>query len=136
METQITSFEDLEAYKACREFRIYACTVVVKSLNQQKEFELAKQLKDSARSTTANIAEGYGRFHHLDNAKFCSNARGSLYEALEHIITANDEGFTTEENLSTSREYFEKSVKLLNGYINYLYRSANKSKNQSAPQSC
>ena len=35
--------------------------------------------------------EGYGRFHHLDNVKFCSNSRGSCWEVLDHLITASDE---------------------------------------------
>ena len=35
--------------------------------------------------------KGYGRFHYLDSAKFCSNARGSLNESLDHLNVAADE---------------------------------------------
>ena len=42
-------------------------------------------------------AEGYGRFHYKDNAKFCSNARGSLYEVIDHLITALDEDLIQNE---------------------------------------
>ncbi len=54
---------------------------------------MGDQLLRAARSTTANIAEGYGRFHYLDNAKFCSNARGSCWEVLDHLIAGVDERF-------------------------------------------
>lgn len=78
---------------------------------------------------TANIAEGFGRYHFRDNYKFCSNARGSLYEVLDHLLTARDEGFIQEETLAEGRKLFEKAKGLLNGYMNYLSRSANSSSN-------
>ncbi len=77
----------------------------------------------AARSTTANIAEGYGRFHYLDNAKFCSNARGSCYEVLDHLITANDEQLVSDELLQRGRDLTGSATKLLSGYMNYLKRA-------------
>jgi four helix bundle protein len=77
----------------------------------------------AARSTTSNIAEGYGRFHYLDNAKFCSNARGSCWEVLDHLITGNDEKFVSAELLAHGRVLVDHAVRLLNGYMNYLKRA-------------
>lgn len=74
-----------------RAFRVYVFKEIIPLQLTSKEYNLADQVKRASRSITANIAEGYGRFHYLDNAKFCSIARGSLYESLEHCITANDE---------------------------------------------
>jgi hypothetical protein len=67
-------------------------------------------------------AEGYGRFHYLDNAKFCSNARGSCWEVLDHLITGGDEKLISHELVSRGRELVDHAVKLLNGYMNYLKR--------------
>jgi four helix bundle protein len=67
--------------------------------------------------------KGYGRFHYLDNAKFCSNARGSCWEVLDHLITANDEDFLKSELLDQGRSQVARSVKLLNGYMNYLKKA-------------
>lgn len=128
METEIKTFEDLEAYKACRSFRVFIFKEVTPLLLTSKEYNLADQLKRSSRSVTANIVEGYGRFHYLDNAKFCTIARASLYESLEHCITANDEQLLSAELLKSVKELFEDAIKPLNGYINYLFKSANKSK--------
>jgi four helix bundle protein len=77
----------------------------------------------AARSTTANIAEGYGRFHYLENAKFCSNSRGSCWEVLDHLIAAADEDLISSDLLNRGRELVGHAVKLLNGYMNYLKRA-------------
>ncbi len=77
----------------------------------------------AARATTANIAEGYGRFHYLDNAKFCSNARGSCHEVLDHLITAHDEELLPDELLQKGRDLVASAIKLLSGYMNYLKRA-------------
>ena len=73
----IRTFEDLECWKACRELRVFVARSLCKTLPKAERYRLGDQILRSAPSTTANIAEGYGRFHYLDNAKFCSNARGS-----------------------------------------------------------
>jgi len=87
----------------------------------------------AARSTTANIAEGYGRFHHLDNAKFCSNSRGSCWETLDHLITAHDEELISADMLENGRSLVNKAVKLINGYMHYLYK-ASKNNNSSVKE--
>jgi four helix bundle protein len=102
---------------------------VVPALPKVEQFRLADQLLRAARSTTANIAEGYGRFHYLENAKFCSNARGSCWEVLDHLIAAHDEGLIPNVLLVRGREAISNAVRLLNGYMNYLKRA-----DKTAPQ--
>ncbi len=128
MEEQIKSYEDLEAYKAGRVFRIFIHSQIIPPILAKNEYDLLNQIKRSARSITANIAEGYGRFHYMDNSKFCGISRGSLYETLEHCITAHDEKLISTELLTECRNLFSKAIALLNGYINYLYRASEKSK--------
>ena len=48
----------------------------------------------------------------------------SLNESLEHLITACDEGVITEATLAAFRTNFGDSLKLLNGYIAYLAKTA------------
>jgi len=124
MSEKITSFEDLECWQACRRLRIFIAKTVAPLLPKEERYGLASQVLRSARSTTANIAEGYGRFHYLDNAKFCSNARGSCFEALDHLITANDEGMISKELLVEGRELVNEAGRILNGYIKYLQSRA------------
>lgn len=122
--SEIRTFEDLEAWQACRAFRKYVHHQVLPLILKSKEFDLADQPKRSSRSATSNIAEGYGRFHYLDNRKFCSISRGSLFESLDHVITANDEDLVPESLLTETRALFEHSLKLLNGYMAYLKRAS------------
>ena len=119
----IRSFEDLDCWKASRDLRRFVAAEIIPKLPKDERYRMGDQLLRAARSATANIAEGYGRFHYLDNAKFCSNARGSCWEVLDHLITAVDEGFASEELLSRGRELVGHAVRLINGYMKYLKRT-------------
>lgn len=118
------SFENLDCWKAGRELRLYVAASIIPTLPKEERYRLGDQLLRAARSVTANIAEGHGRFHYLDNAKFCRNARGSCSEVLDHLITAHDENFISPESLSIGRAKVEKALRVINGYIGYLTRAA------------
>ena len=122
--SQIKTFEDLECWRKCRELRIFVATEVVPALPKEEKFRLGDHFLRSARSTTANIAEGYGRFHYLDNAKFCSNSRGSCWEVLDHLITSSDEALLPPAVIEKGKALVHEAVKLLNGYMSYLKRAA------------
>ena len=117
---EFRTFEDLECWQACREIHVFIVRQVVSILPKDEKYRLADQLLRASRSGAANIAEGYGRFHYLDTAKFCSNARGSVYEVLDHLITAEIEMLISAELLFAGREKVETAIRLLNGYIHYL----------------
>jgi four helix bundle protein len=118
----IRTFEELDCWKHCRNLRLFVAREVVPALAKHERYRLADQILRAARSTTANIAEGYGRFHHLDNAKFCSNARGSCWEVLDHLITSHDEHLLPANLLEQGRELVSTAVTVLNGYMRYLKR--------------
>jgi four helix bundle protein len=127
---QIKTFEDLDCSKKCRELRLFVAKEVVPALPKEERFRLGDQFLRSARSTTANITEGYGRFHHLDNAKFCSNSRGSCWEVLDHLITASDEALLPLALIEKGKILVQEAVKLLNGYMSYLKRAASNPDNR------
>lgn len=123
MSRSVQTFEDLECWKQCRLLRLFVAKEVVPQLPREERHRLGDQVLRAARSTTANIAEGYGRFLYLDNAKFCSNVRGSCHEVLDHLITANDEDLISAELLQCGRDLTGTAVRLLNGYMNYLKKA-------------
>ena len=45
---------------------------------------------------------------------------------LDHLITANDENLISDDILSEGRKLVSTSVKLINGYMNYLKRAGEK----------
>ncbi len=127
------TFEDLEAWMAGRELRIFVFRQIVPVLANQREFDLANQIKRASRSVTNNIAEGHGRFHFRDNYRFCSQARGSLNEVLDQLITSRDDSLIVEELYQTGRDHFNKCLRILNGYMSWLKRSASELDSKSRP---
>src|SRR6267142_1828736 len=86
------TFEDLETYQTAREFR-KAMYRVAKRLPEEEKFALASQIRRAAVSLTNNIAEGHGRFHYLEQIKFCLYSRGSLEELLDDLNVCEDESY-------------------------------------------
>ncbi|HEA67930.1 MAG TPA: four helix bundle protein [Desulfobacterales bacterium] len=115
------SFEDLECWKACTEVRRFIAELLKKYPKEEK-YALINDMKRAARSTTHNIAEGFGRFHFQENIQFCRISRGSLYELIDQLITSKDDGYIKKEEYETGRTLISKALALLNGYINYLSR--------------
>jgi four helix bundle protein len=118
---RLHSFKDLDVWRLSREIRINISNIV-KSFPVHEKYNLTSQLIRSSRSITANIAEGFGRYYYKENILFCRQARGSLYETLDHLICALDEKYISQEILDSMQEKLEKCLKSLNGYISYLKR--------------
>lgn len=115
-------FEDLEAWKSARELRIFV-SELVKRFPAEEKYKLTDQALRSSRGVTNQIAEGFGRYHYQENIQYCRQARGSLCETLDHMIVAYDEEYINDKILSDFRIMYEKTLKLLNGYINYLNKA-------------
>ncbi len=115
------SFEELEVYKAAREFRkkIYQ---LVKELPAEEKYNLAGQMRRAALSLTNNIGEGHGRYHFQENIQFCRISRGSLMELIDDLNTCIDEEYFPRDNLEDLKKEAYRINKMLNGYIAYLKR--------------
>lgn len=115
----VKNFEDLEVWTEARILRTQV-SKLCRSFPSDEKFKLTDQLLRSSRSVTANIAEGYGRFHFQENIQFCRQARGSLMETLDHILCASDEEYIVDEEVQELRKQYSLVLRLLNGYIAYL----------------
>jgi len=74
-------------------------------------------MRRSASSITANIAEGFGRYHFKDKIKFYQQARGSAVELQDQIFLSKDLNFIAENK---ARELFSGILVILkeiNGVI-------------------
>ena len=74
----------------------------------------------ASRSSTACIAEGYGRFHYQETIQFCRQARGSLYELIDHLDVALESGYIDNQQADSLISSTKEAIRLLNGYIKYL----------------
>lgn len=115
------TLDTLEVYISAKAFRKEVIQIA-NTFPKEEKFLLVAQIKDSARSISANIAEGYGRFHYQEAIQFCRIARGSLLETYDHLSSALDENYITEIIFSDLKLKQEHLLKMINGYIAYLKR--------------
>jgi len=114
---RIKSFEDLEVWKIGKEItlQIYKLT---QNFPKDEIFGMTSQIRRAASSVPANIAEGFGRYHYLDKAKFYLNARGSLYELKSHLLISKELGFVKEGDYDAILRTIEELAVAINNLIN------------------
>lgn len=127
MNEKITTFEDLNCWKYGRDLR-REMIKLIKTFPLNEKFKLSDQIIRCSRSITNNIAEGFGRYHYLENAKFCRNSRGSLWELLDHLLIAEECEYINQEQMNDYRQKIIRCNALINGYINYLQKSSKENK--------
>jgi four helix bundle protein len=114
-------FEDLECYKLALHV-VVGVQTLIKSLPPEEKFDLAVQIRRSSKSVTANIAEGYGRYHYLDSLYKYSIARGELNETLSHVINAKVLGYIDQTMFEPLYSLIREAEQTLNGYMSYVQR--------------
>jgi four helix bundle protein len=114
-------FDDLPVWLLARAFR-HRIYQVSEGWPRREMYGLTAQIRDAAVSLTANIAEGYGRYHYQENIQFCGISRGSVNEVLDHLYTALDEKYIDKEIFNGLYTKGREVERVLNGYINYLKR--------------
>ena len=120
--SEIATFKDLLVWQVSRDMR-KRVSHICEELPKEETYKLKDQMLRASRSVTANIAEGYGRFHFQENIQFCRQARGSLYELIDHLSCGFDEGYFKKTEVSELKQEATRVIKLVNGYIGYLNKS-------------
>ena len=118
-ESKYHDFRDLEVWKRCRDIRkqIWA---LLRDFPEEEKYKLSDQMIRASRSSTACIAEGYGRYHYQENIQFCRQSRGSLYELIDHILVAEECEYIDHGVSLAIIDEIKTSIVVLNGYIRYL----------------
>jgi len=116
------TFEELDCWKKPAALR-RKLSSLVKTFPMEERFKLTDQILRASRSVTANIAEGFGRFHYQEYIQYCRQSRGSLYELIDHLIVAFEEKYITETELAELRKDIHSCLAVLNGFINYLLKA-------------
>lgn len=114
--TKITSFTQLRTWQNARELAVFIYKATEKFPNTEK-FGLSSQIRRSAVSVAANIAEGFSRNSSKDKCQFYMIALGSLTETLSHGYIAFDLGFLTQEDLELLVQGVGDLHKMTNGLI-------------------
>jgi len=119
----VMNLDQLEVWVRAKDFALAVYKEVAPYLPSDEKWNLTQQLKRAAQSIPANIAEGHGRYHFLDNVRFCYIARGSLTEVQSHMALAHDLGYLSDDVYKRMTVQAESLGKQLNNYIAYLKRS-------------
>ncbi len=119
----VENLEKLDAWKKAKEYALAIYQEAIPLLPPEEKWGLAQQLRLSAQSIPANIAEGFGRYYYQETIRFCYIARGSLEETISHLILAHELNYIPKEIFITLSNRGDALVKLINGYIGYLKRS-------------
>lgn len=116
MNKSIRNFYGLEAWKKGHllVLNIYKIT---KNFPKEEIYGIVSQLRRASSSITANIAEGFARYHFKDKAKFYYNARGSVAEVQNFLLLAKDLSYIDLKICKELEEKANEASKLINGLI-------------------
>lgn len=112
-------------YKSFTELPIWkqAMTISTKifkmtnNLPRKEDYGLTSQIRRSANSIGANIAEGFGRSHTKDKINFYVYARGSSYETIHHLLYGKNVKYFDAELASEIINDIEKVIYEINKII-------------------
>lgn len=109
----IYSFEKLETWQLARNFRkeVY---LLVKRFPKDETFGLTSQIKRSSCSIGDCLAEGSARITAKDKAHFIVMAYSSAIETINHLITAFDLDYITEDEYRIFRLKLDELTNKLN----------------------
>lgn len=116
MSNKIKTFTDLKVWKEGHKLvvMIYKTT---KTFPKEEMFGLTSQMRRSAASITANIAEGFGRQGFKEKIQFYYLAHGSLTELKDQLLIAQDVGYLTTGDFQKLITQADTTHRLLQGLI-------------------
>jgi len=88
----VKRYEDLVCWRLSYELQQGVFAVTETGL-VTRDFKFCDQIRESSRSATRNIAEGFGRFEPIEFRRFLRIARGSLAETHNQLRDGRDRGY-------------------------------------------
>ena len=116
---RVFSFEGLKVYQVARQL-VKDIYLLQNKFPKEERYALGDQVRRSATSITANLAEGSGRQSLKEKVHFIEIAFGSMTEAFCELQTACDLDYIQTEQLDALRPQFENVAKMLSGLRNSL----------------
>lgn len=118
MSYHIYSFEKLEVYQLARKFKI-DIKLLSRTFPYEERFDLISQINRSSASIAANLAEGSGRSSNFDQAHFTNMSYSTGLETIDHLNTALDMKYISEEKYTELRIQLDAILNKLNSLYRY-----------------
>lgn len=107
------------------EFKVYQLTmeiadkiwIIVDGWDYFSRDTIGKQLVRSVDSVSANLSEGYGRYHFKENINFSYYSRGSLFETQIWLTKARNRNLLKRSDYEIFSKDLEDIAIRLNNYI-------------------
>ena len=108
--------EELKVYSLSMEMaeKIW---IIVRTWDYFEKDTVGKQLVRAADSVSANLSEGFGRYHYKENINFSYYSRGSLYETKTWITKAHSRKLITDGEFEGFNIQLDSIGIKLNNYI-------------------
>jgi four helix bundle protein len=123
------NLEDLEVYQLAESFSD-EIWFIVNEWDYFAKDTVGKQVVRSADSISANIAEGYGRYHYKENRNFCYFSRGSIIETKGWLKKSKTRNLLSEEQFNLLYEKLQVIHIKLNAYLKFIGKSVNNKSDQ------
>jgi len=114
--------EDLQVYQIFMKLADEVHDLILEWDNFHK-FSTGTQLLNAADSVSANISEGFGRFHFKDHKNFLYFSRGSLSETKTWLTKAVNRKLISDEVFTDLINRYNSLGIKLNNYINSIGNS-------------
>ena len=131
---KIKRFEELECWQGARKFVSYIYSLTNND-RFKRDFELVKQIRGSAVSSMANIAEGFHRNSSREFMRFLDYSRASIAETLSHLYVALDQKYIDKQEIDNAKRVADIVWKKVNNFISYLKKDSDKNKDSSSESS-
>lgn len=115
-------FEKLDVWQDSIAYANLVYTVT-KNFPTEERFALTSQMRRSAVSISANIAEGASRSTGKDFTRFVEIAYGSLMENISEAVIAQQQGFLSADECTELRIRADKLARMLSGLRSSILRS-------------
>lgn len=108
------SFETLNAWQEARKL-VVSVYQLLDNFPKFEKYALCDQIRRAIVSVPSNLAEGSGRMSLREQIHFIEISFGSLMEAYNQLIIANDLNYIDETSLESVKPSIDVVAKLLNG---------------------
>jgi len=119
--TNIRTYRDLAAWQKAMALA-EGTDRATETLPEAERFGLVSQMRRSATSVAANVAEGFGRGRKAEFRRFLEVARGSLFELQTHAELARRLGWLKGTALTEIRDLSHEVDAILSGLIRSVKR--------------
>ncbi|MGO9274176.1 MAG: four helix bundle protein [Terriglobia bacterium] len=116
---RLKNYKELVVWQKSKQFAVelYRAT---ENFPRSERFGLTSQIRRSATSVPANIAEGWGRGSTREYIQFLMIARASLMELETHLIISEELSYLKAEQLKEMQDEIEGIGQMLNRLIQAL----------------